>query len=352
MKLTKLLKIELPIIQAPMAGGATTPELVAAVSNAGGLGSLGAGYMTPSDIRVAIGDIRCLTNKPFAVNLFIPELHDQQIRSKQQITMCHRINEASKALNAPVDIPKPPYAPSFSEQIQIIIEEKIPVFSFTFGLLEQQWIKCLKENGTLIIGTATSLREAYALEKLDVDIIVAQGCEAGGHRGTFIGEPEQSLLGGFSLIPQLVDNIKISIVAAGGIMNAKGVLGALTLGARGVQMGTAFLTCVESGIYPAYKKALLSTTHDKTVLTKVFSGKMARAINNQFIMSMKDMEDFCLHYPVQNAMTSPMRQGAAKQNNIEFMSLWAGQSAYLCEDISASDLIKRIKVEMDHLMNL
>ena len=331
-----------------MAGGATTPELVAAVSNAGGLGSLGAGYMTPGDIKAAIHAIRALTSKPFAVNLFIPELY--QATREQQFSMSNQINEVSKELNTKVTAIEPPYAPNFSDQIQIIIEEKAPVFSFTFGLLEQQWIEFLKENNTLLIGTATSLSEANALEQSGVDMVVAQGYEAGGHRGTFIGLPEQSLLGSFSLIPQLVDNVQIPVIAAGGIMNGSSVLAALMLGACGVQMGTAFLSCTESGIHPAYKEALLAITHDNTVLTKVFSGKMARGIRNKFIVSMEDVENSCLDYPIQNAMTKPMRQVANKQNNIEFMSLWAGQSACFCEAISASDLVKRITMDINDLI--
>lgn len=347
-KLNTLFSIELPLIQAPMAGGATTPELVAAVSNAGGLGSLGAGYMSPDEMKESIDKVRQLSDKPFSVNLFIPEEHSAT--QEQQAQMAEWINRACAELNVMVEPLDPPYAQPFDEQMEVVLDEKVPVFSFTFGIPDAYWIKCLKEKGIKIVGTATSLLEAKALEKTGIDAIIAQSSEAGGHRGTFMGNPTDSLIGGFSLIPQIADNANLPVIAAGGIMNAKGILAALILGADGVQMGTAFLTCTEAGIHPEYKNKLIKSEYDDTTLTTFFSGRLARGIHNKFIQSMSNSVESALDYPIQNTLTKIIRKAAAKQNNPEFMSLWAGQSAYLCEETSAEQLIVQLKNEINNLL--
>ncbi|KTD72703.1 NAD(P)H-dependent flavin oxidoreductase [Legionella tucsonensis] len=346
-RLTEKIGLKFPIIQAPMAGGATTPELVAAVSNSGGLGSLGAGYMTPAEIRHALKTIRKLTNKPFAVNLFIPEAH---YASEEQIQKsCADIKQSCPELKIEIEPVTKPYAQSFEEQINIILEEKIPVFSYAFGLLDSEWISKLKKSHTILIGTATTLTEARMLEESGIDAIVAQGSEAGGHRGTFIGKAEDGLIGLFSLIPQFVDQIKIPIIAAGGIMDGRGIIAATYLGAEGIQMGTAFLSCFESGIPDAYKQVLLTQQHDNTVLARAFSGKLARGIRNQFIERMESRIINILDYPIQNTLTSMMRKKAKEQNNIEFMSMWAGQSAQLCRNTSANELIRALVLEVEAL---
>jgi nitronate monooxygenase len=347
-KITKILNIILPIIQAPMAGSATTPELVAAVSNAGGLGSLGAGYMTADEIKLAIKKIRALTNKPFSVNLFIPEKHHA---TDEQIEHARKVVQASCAeLNFTVDSIKPPYAPPFKEQMNVIVEEKVPVFSFTFGIPSAYWLEIFKRNKLTLIGTATSLEEALFLEKNGIDAIVAQGSEAGGHRGTFLGKAENALMELSSLTSILVENIKVPIIAAGGIMNAKGIVDTLLLGASAIQMGTAFLCCTESGISPLYKKFLLDTSHDNTILTRAFSGKLARGIVNEFITKMQPHEKNILDYPIQNALTSAMRKEAYKQNNIDFMSMWAGRAAYLCKALPAAQLIEELNSKVIALL--
>jgi nitronate monooxygenase len=183
------LNIKIPIVQAPMAGDATTPELVAAVSNAGALGSIGAGYMSPEKIKQTIEATRALTNKPFSVNLFIPN-HISPTKEKMDLAVqglnqvCHELDVTSEPVCAP-------FSASFDAQMRVILEEKVPVFSFTFGLLEAKWMKQLKRHATFVIGTATNLEEAHALKAMGVDAIVLQGAEAGGHRGTFLGEPEE-----------------------------------------------------------------------------------------------------------------------------------------------------------------
>ncbi|KTD02213.1 NAD(P)H-dependent flavin oxidoreductase [Fluoribacter gormanii] len=346
-RLTEKIGLKYPIIQAPMAGGATTPELVAAVCNAGGLGSLGAGYMPPDELKDALKTIRKLTNKPFAVNLFIPERYHasaEQIRKS-----CTDIKQSCLELNIEIEPVLEPYAQSFEEQINVLIQEKIPVFSYAFGLLDSKWITKFKRNRTVLIGTATTLAEARELEECDIDAIVAQGSEAGGHRGTFISKAEDGLIGLFSLIPQLVDQIDLPIIAAGGIMDGRGIAAALKLGSEGIQMGTAFLSCFESGIPEVYKRALLSQQQDNTVLTRAFSGKLARGIRNQFIDRMHVRTANILDYPIQNALTGLMRKKAKELDNIDFMSMWAGQSAPLCRSTSVKELISTLVHEAEVL---
>lgn len=338
--ITKKMGFQFPIIQAPMAGGATTPELVAAVSNAGGLGSLGAAYMEADEIKLAIKKIRELTDKPFAVNLFVPEKHHATFTQINR--MCELIEMSCAELKIKISPNVTPYAPIFEDQMRVICEEKVPVFSFTFGIPDDHWIRKLKTNGVFLIGTATNLSEALLLEEQGMDAVVAQGCEAGGHRGTFLGKPEASLFEIEFLIKKLLEKVKIPIIAAGGIMDAKAIISLLTIGADAVQMGTAFLTCHESGIHPKYKEALLSARRDNTTLTRVFSGKLARGIKNKFIERMEQHQSEILDYPIQNALTRSMRKEAGKQNNTDFMSLWAGQSVYLCKACSALELMNKL----------
>ncbi len=346
-KLIQMLGIENPIIQAPMAGVAANAELVAAVSNSGGLGSLGAAYMPPEDIRKTIIQIRELTDKPFAVNLFIPETSPKtsNVSMNEMRETCNFIEKASSELKIKIEPVTPPYSQPFEEQMAVILEEKIPVFSFIFGLLPKKWIDQLKEK-SLLIGTATNVAEAILLEQAGIDMIVAQGSEAGGHHGTFIGKTEDSLIGLMSLIPQMIENIKIPVIAAGGIMTSKSILASLLLGASAVQLGTAFLTCKESKIHPKYKEALLATPADNTVLTKAFSGRLARGIKNKFIEIFSEHPDKILPFPIQNAVTRPMRNEAAKQNCPDFMSLWAGQSAFLCKETSVAELMQELIHEL------
>lgn len=346
-KLTEKIGMQFPIIQAPMAGGVTTPELVAAVSNAGGLGSLGAGYMSPTAIRQAIRKIRQLTNRPFAVNLFIPEVHYATPDQIQKA--CDDINHCCIELNIAIKPVKAPYSQSFEEQIHLLIEEKIPVFSYTFGTLDPFWVSQFRKNRTILIGTATTLNEAIALEENGIDAIVAQGSEAGGHRGTFIGNAEDALIKMLPLVKQLIEKIKIPIIAAGGIMNGYGIVTAINAGASCVQMGTAFLSCFEASISPQYKQALFTQQQDNTVLTRAFSGKLARGIYNKFIACMENRKSNILDYPIQNLLTSTMRQKAKENDILDFMSLWAGQSANLCRNMSAKDLMNTLIFETEIL---
>ena len=340
--LMQKLGIKFPIIQAPMAGGATTPELIAAVSNYGALGSLGAGYMEPDDIRTTIRKIRKLTDKPFAVNLFIPQkakATSLQIKNMQEI-----IKKVCPGFDLDYNERLTPYVPNFDKQLQVIIEEDVPVFSFTFGMLSPEWVNQLKRAKITTIGTVTNVLEATTLESSGIDILVAQGSEAGGHRGSFLDQGIYiNLIGLMSLIPQVVKKVKIPVIAAGGIMNREGIDAIMSLGASGViAMGTAFLTTHESGIHPKYKGTLLKYEHDFTTLTKVFSGKLARGIHNTFTKRMEKYNDEILDYPIQTKLTQVMRKEAGARNNCEFMSMWAGQGMHLCKSQSVVELMQEL----------
>ena len=347
--LTKLLKIEYPIIQAPMAGGITTSKLVAAVSNSGGLGMIGAGYMTPMQIREQIREVKQLTSNPFGINLFVPnEFHvtENEITSSQK-----KLNLIRKHLNLEpkenMDIPTvTDVFNNFTEQIQVVIEEKIPICSFTFGIPSKQVIAELKQYNIILMGTATTVREAVENEKAGIDLVIAQGSEAGGHRGSFSNGDQESLIGLMSLIPQIVDTVSIPVIAAGGIMDGRGLQASICLGAKGVQMGTAFLTCVESGAHPVYKESILNANESDTVLTRSFSGKWARGIKNEFISEMNDFEPSLPEYPIQNTLTQDIRKTSSSQNNPAFMSLWSGQSPRLAKYQTVESLIKAVISEV------
>ncbi|WP_312112109.1 NAD(P)H-dependent flavin oxidoreductase [Brevibacillus reuszeri] len=341
------LQIKWPIIQAPMAGGATTPALVAAVSKAGGLGSLGAAYMSAEQIRVAIRSIREITDKPFAVSLFIPEAFDpnEEIASG----VASEMNAVRDELGIPHDPHVSRFTEPFEEQMAVVLEEKVPVFSFTFGLLEQRWLAELKKQGATVIGTATTTREAVALEASGVDMIAAQGSEAGGHRGSFLPDSPSNLVGTMALVPQLVDRVKIPVIAAGGIMDGRGIAAALALGAGAAQLGTAFLTCTESGAHALHKAALGETPDEQIVLTRAFSGKWARGIQNEFMTRLSPHDHELPSYPIQNALTKDIRAAAGKNQRGEYMSMWAGQAASLTRDMSASELLLQLVAETEQV---
>jgi len=345
--ITSRLQIKWPIIQAGMAGGTTTPELVAAVSEAGGLGTLGAGYMSAEQIRLAISAIRERTDKPFGVNLFIPESFD----GEQPVTasVAAVMNGVREKLGIPADPQVTRYAEPFAEQMAVVVEEQAPVFSFTFGLLEPRWLTALKQRGVTVIGTATTVREAVALEASGVDMIAAQGSEAGGHRGSFLPDSPSNLVGTLALVPQIVDRVRIPVIAAGGIMDGRGIAAAFALGAQAVQLGTAFLACAESGAHPLHKRAVREANDEATVLTRAFSGKTARGIENDFMTLLAPLDGELPSYPVQNALTRDIRSAASKQERAEYLSMWAGQAASLSRDLSAGELVAKLVEETERV---
>lgn len=345
--ITARLQIQWPIFQAGMAGGPTTVELVAAVSAAGGLGTLGAAYMSPGQIRDAIRAIRELTDKPFGINLFIPEPFDAS--QAVAVPVAKVINEFREQLGIPADPVVTRFTEPFEEQMAVVVEEKVPVFSFTFGVLEQRWLEELKSLGTTVIGTATTVREAVALEASGVDMVTAQGGEAGGHRGSFLPDSPSNLVGTMALVPQIVDRVKIPVIAAGGIMDGRGIAAAFALGAGAVQLGTAFLTCGESGAHPEHKRAIREASDEGTVITRAFSGKSARGIENAFMRRLDPHDSELPPYPVQNALTRDIRSAAAKQGKGAYLSMWAGQAASLSREVSAGELVRQLVAETERV---
>ncbi|MBV7505390.1 nitronate monooxygenase [Bacillus sp. sid0103] len=337
--LCEILDITYPIIQAGMAGGPTTVDLVANVSNAGALGTLGAAYMKPEEIRMAIREIKKRTTKPFAVNLFCTNWSDQYegVEKSQKV-----LNAIRGKLGMETSEHHVVTNNFFEEQFKILIEEKVPVISTAFGVLPKDKMTVAKQYNIIITSMVTTVQEALFAEENGTDIIIAQGSDAGGHRGTFEIEKNTygATVGTFSLVPQIVDAASVPVVAAGGIMDSRGLVAAIALGAQGVQMGTAFLTTTESGAHPVYKQALLNSTEESTVITKVFSGRPARGIKNTFIQAYYDAKISPADFPTQNTMTNDIRRHAALQNNPEYMSLWAGQATRLLQnEIPAGKLI-------------
>ncbi len=327
--LCRLFQIRYPIFLAGMAGGPSTVNLVAAVSRAGGLGTLGAAYMEPASIRDAIREIRLLTDAPFAVNLFMPQAADPNIRNAEAARELNRVRDVlgiPQAAEGPVTTPD-----YFREQFAVLVEEKVSVISTAFGVLPELLMRQAKSAGIRIVAMVTTVREALLAEQAGCDAIVAQGSEAGGHRGTFdISEhPMGANVGTLALVPQVVDHVKIPVVAAGGIMDGRGLVAALALGAQGVQMGTRFLTAIQSGAHGSYKQALLESTEESTVLTKAFSGRPARGVRNRFIREWDASGADPLPFPTHNTMTRDIRNAAARQNNADYMSLWTGQGTRL-----------------------
>ncbi|WP_308639765.1 NAD(P)H-dependent flavin oxidoreductase [Paenibacillus silvisoli] len=345
---TEKLGIRYPILLAPMAGGPSTPELVAAVSNAGGLGSVGAGYLKPDQIRSAIHEIRKLTDRPFGVNLFVPELPDTTDEAAAE--MIKHLNTYRTELGLTPIKELPVVAETFAEQVQVLLDEQVAVFSFTFGIPSKDILDAMKKKGITVIGTATTVEEAKRLEASGIDAIVAQGSEAGGHRGTFIGQAEDALIGTMALVPQIVDHVSIPVIASGGIMDGRGMAASFALGAAAVQMGTAFLAAPESGAHAVYKEKLLTSPEDSTEVTRSYSGKPARGIRTAFMDDMRGYTGTIPAYPIQNALTREIRQAAAKANNPELMSLWAGQGLRLATSREAAAIMEQTIGQAEELV--
>ncbi len=347
-RLTKALCTKHPIIQAPMAGGPTTPDLVAAVSNAGGLGSLGAASLPPEPLRKQVKEVRSLMDAPFGVNLFVPtpfEADPEKIERAKVLLGLYREELGIEGSGIPSS-----FEESFDDQLEVILEERVPVFSFTFGIPSEEQLRRLRDAGIITVGTATTVREGLRLEEEGVDIVVAQGSEAGGHRGTFLGDFRDALIGTMALVPQMVDALSVPVVAAGGVMDGRGLAAALILGAEAAQMGTAFLACEESGAHPEFKAAVLGAADDETAITRAFSGRAARGLKNRFLVEVGMREAELPPFPIQNALTRDVRAAAQRQDRLEFMSLWAGQAVRLARRTTAGDLVRETAEEAEGVL--
>jgi nitronate monooxygenase len=336
------LGIDHPIILAPMAGSGGTPELVAAVSNAGALGSWGGAYSTPQQILDAAKQIRALTTKPFALNLFAGGYEPQrQVDPAPMLALIARVH-AALALAPPI-LPPNPQNP-FEDQLAAVIEARPAVFSFTFGVPSVDALTRLRKAGIRTSGTATTVEEGKKLEAAGVESVVAQGEEAGAHRGSFLAPFEQSMVPMRELTRGLINAVSTPVIASGGIMDGRDIAEMLAAGAVAAQLGTAFLLCPECGAPATYKQALMAARGDLTVMTRAFSGRPARGLRNKFI----DMADGVpiLPFRQQNDLTRPMRNEAGKQGIADYISLWAGRGAARARQMPAAELIKALVAEI------
>jgi nitronate monooxygenase len=331
-----------PIIKAPLAGAGDTPELVAAVSEAGGLGIFGAAYLQPDAIRATVRRIRALTSRPFGLNLFapIPPAPLPADWGPALRRLAPWFEELS--LPPPDELPAEPH-PDFDAQMEAVLDSAPAVFSFAFGDIPAEAAEAARGRGIRLIGTATNVAEAVGLVRSGVDAVVAQGSEAGGHRGSYAATFEAGMVGTIALVPQMADAIEMPVIASGGIMDGRGIAAALALGAAAVQLGTAFLTCPEAGTPSPYRKALLEGVEDSTRITDVFSGRPARGIDNRFLREMGGGE--ILPFPYQNALTRPLRTRAAELGQADLLSLWAGQGLRLARELPAAELVRALVAE-------
>jgi len=351
-RVSELLGIRYPIIQGPFGGGLSTIQLTAVVSNAGGMGSFGAHHLSPAQIRQTVAGIRELTNRPFAMNLWIPLAGegDLRLRPDEFAASMNRLKPYYDALGLAEPEFRDTFMPRFDDQIEALLDARPPVLSFVFGIPSREILSALRQRAIKTIGAATTVDEACALEEAGVDLIVASGSDAGGHRPSFLESAEKSLTGTFALIPQVVDAVDTPIVAAGGIGDGRGVVAALVLGAEGAQLGTVFLATHESGASEAHKAELVSESARYTALTRVFSGRLARGIRNRFVEEMSSYERELPPYPIQSWFTRSIRGAADRAGRAEYLPLWAGQSAALGHRRPAATTFAALVEDTEHLL--
>src|ERR1700682_5097272 len=346
-RLTAKLGIDYPVIQGPL-GGLSSQKLTAAVSNFGGLGSFGAHGLAPEAIKDVIAQIRSLTSKPFAMNLWV-SMEDEGARKSDENAFNRSLAPLAVHISA-LGAPRPQYEPyswmRFDDQARVLLDEKVPVFSFIYGIPPREILEECRAKRIVTIGTATTPEESAALQDAGVDAIVASGFEAGGHRSSFLRAAEDSLTGTFSLVPQIADRVNVPVIAAGGIADARGVVAALVLGAEAAQMGTVFLACEESGGSLVYRQALRGKMAGRIALTKGFTGRLARAVHNRLLDELNQAGTAILPYPLQRRLVRNLAIPAEAAGRSDLLPLWAGQSTNLstCTDVLAflTSLVEKI----------
>jgi nitronate monooxygenase len=334
-----LSQLSIPIIQGPMLG-ASGEALAIAVSKAGGLGSLAAAGLAPDAIRRSAAAIRTASDRPFLINIFILKPASPDI-AEVKAAMA-RLAPWREAFGlSPQAIPNQ-WAEAFEPQFAALLETAPPAVSFTFGILTAEQVAALKARGSWVMGTATTAAEAKAWAEVGADAICAQGLEAGGHRGTFLKPVSESQIGTLSLVSTIREAVNLPVIAAGGITDGKAVAAVLAMGASAAQIGTAYLLADESTISAPWRRAIAEVDDDATRLTRAFSGRHARGIENRFMREMRAIEDEIPAYPIQNALTQELRAAAAKAGSAQALSLWAGQSVKLARPGSAADITERL----------
>ncbi len=343
-RLMDLFKIEHPIVQAPMAG-AMDWELAAEAAEAGALGSLPCGMLTPEKIRDEVGKLRARTKKPINLNFFShspPVLNNaREARWRERLTAYYR----ELGVDPVAAAPQANRAPFDTAALQAVLDTKPEVVSFQYALPDESLLAALRDAGILIVGCATTVAEARWLEARGVAAIVAQGFEAGGHRGMFLSTNIATQAGTFALVPQIVDEVKVPVIAAGGISDARGVVAAFALGAAGVQIGTAYLHCPESKISKPHRGALSAASDEATVLTNVMSGRPARGFVTRIVREIGPMSNEIPEFPLAAAAVAPLRAKAEAQGSGDFSPLWSGQAAALGREMPARELTQKLAAE-------
>jgi nitronate monooxygenase len=352
-EITRYLNISYPIIQGPFGRGASSVQLAATVSNAGGLGSFGSNDQNPDEITETVEEIRSLTSMPFGINLWVSTYDEggETLTAETYQRVVKLLEPYCKELK--VDMPPMPdlKLPNFDEQAAALIEARPAVFSFVFGIPSPKILRACQEKHIVTVGAATTVDEAVACEQAGIDCVVASGFEAGGHRPSFLKPADESLVGTFALVRQITGKVKIPVIAAGGIADGRGIAAALTLGAGAAQIGTAFLACNESGASDLHRKLLFQDEAKKTSLSRPFTGRMARGIHNRFVSEMRPHEVDFAKYPAQSWVVAPLRAAALAQGRHDLIALWAGQAAPLCRHHKAGELFASLVRETDELLS-
>ena len=351
-KATELLGIQYPILQGPFGGGLSSVELVATVSNMGGLGGYGAYTMSPGDIYELNKQIKAVTNKPYNLNLWVSDndttdgtITDTQYEEAKRLFRPY-FEEAGIAMPE-----KPaPFKSRFESQLQVVMDIRPKVFSFMFGTLPQDVMEQLRSRGIKTIGAATTLDEAVALEAIGVDMIIASGFEAGGHRPSFLAPAEHSTTGTFVLLQLIKEKVKIPVIAAGGIANGRGIAAAITLGADAVQVGTAFLATDESGALPIHRQMLFSDAAKYTTLSRAFTGRLGRGITSRPAMELLGKEEMFLPFPLQTTFMSSLKRAALEQQKWDMVLFWGGQIAPILKHTKSAKLMESLIEETTQIM--
>jgi nitronate monooxygenase len=351
-KVTNLLGIDYPIMQGPFGGNLSSVELVATVSNAGGLGGYGAYTLRPQEIIELTDKIKAATGKPYNINLWVSDtdapdgaVTDDQYEEAKKIFKPY-FDEAGIELPAKPD----PFKSRFENQVQVILDIRPKLFSFVFGIPSADILEQCRKTGIRTAGAATTLDEAIALENAGVDMIIASGFEAGGHRPSFLAPPEQSTIGSFVLLQLIKEKVKTPVVAAGGIANGRGIAAAFTLGADAAQIGTAFLACDESGALPMHRQMLLSDASKYTSLSRAFTGRLGRGITTNIAKDLFGKEKQFLPFPLQTSFMSSLRNAALNQQKWNMILFWSGQIAPLLHHTKASALMQSLIDETTAIM--
>lgn len=340
-RIIELFGIEHPILLAPMAGPSTA-ELAIAVSEAGGLGSFACALSTPEQIRMGMSVIRQRTNKPINLNFFThtPPVPDAAREARWKTRLAGYYRELGLDPDAPV--PASSRAPFDDVACRIVEEYKPEVVSFHFGLPEDRLLQRVKAAGSKVIASATTATEAKWLAERGCDAIIAQGAEAGGHRGMFLTENVASQAGTFALVPQVADAVDVPVIAAGGVADGRGIAAAFALGASAVQIGTAFLFCPEAKVSALHRNALRSARDDNTAMTNLFTGRPARSVINRLIRELGPLSQDAPAFPLAGGALAPLKAAAEAKGSSDFSSLWSGQSASLGREMPAGQLTQEL----------